>query len=53
VTVDRLKKNYEKVKGEGEILRSKNSKYEKDIEKNKERSSNLANLIRETENQNG
>lgn len=53
VTVDRLQKEYEKVKNEGEILRSKNSKYEKDIEKNQERSSNLANLIAETETQNG
>ena len=49
VTVDRLQKEYEKVKNEGEILRSKNSKYEKDIEKNQERSSNLTNLIAETE----
>lgn len=52
VTVERLQKEYEKVKNEGEILRSKNSKYEKDIEKNQERSSNLANLITETETQN-
>lgn len=52
VTVERLQKEYEKVKNEGEILRSKNSKYEKDIEKNQERSGNLANLITETQTQN-
>lgn len=51
-TVKKLEEEYEKVKTEGELLRSKNSKYEKDIERNKERSSNLTSLIRETENQN-
>ena len=52
VTVTRLQKEYEKVKSEGEILRSKNNKYEKDIDKNRERSGNLDNLIMETDNQN-
>lgn len=51
-TVKDLESRYEKVKTEGELLRSKNSKYEKDIERNKERSSNLDNLIAETQAQN-
>lgn len=51
-TVKGLKERYEKEKAEGELLRSKNSKYVKDIERNKERSSNLDNLISETRAQN-
>jgi len=51
-TVNALIQKQNKKKEEGENLRSKNSKYKKDIEKNKERSSNLENLIKETQTQN-
>ena len=51
-TVNALIQKQNKIKEQGENLRSKNSKYKKDIEKNKERSSNLENLIKETRTQN-